>query len=532
MNPIQQRSPWFLTAGIAAVALYWTVVMFPTPAQLLLDHGQGYQLAGAAEILAGNHPFIAFKDIYGPLVHYASAAAQTFAGERIAGELILVGLSFAIGYVILFRLMMKCAVPTWLALVTTLVAIAAKPESWRYYMLLLPMVFFAAAWRYVERPSRRRLIVMAFTVTCAGLFRPDLGVFTYVSGVALIGTFWNDRKQVAWQLTGFSLCVLLCALPWLGWLAAHGKMTAYLVNSSLDAIQDAAGRARPAPWFDFSTSVYSEQNAKAYLFRLPAFMLVFATVMLVLRRAQVQGVLRSQLFCALTFVILSQLQGAHIVDWIHVRDTLPMRLFLFAWIAAGVAPGAVRGWHVAAIRRCVPQGVAALVGLSLMGAVVETPLPGRMTLKAVKEKLSVYTGSREELLTYVRKRRECPCARLYEYVRDHSAPDETVFAVIEAPQTNYFANRRLAGPQLAIFPGYFSSHEDQLQLIAQLRQGRTAFVIIDHVGMKEYRDLSLAKFAPEFYAFLQEEFVEVTKIDYCQVLTPRKRLAFPLVAAE
>ena len=67
-------------------------------------------------------------------------------------------------------------------------------------------------------------------------------------------------------------------------------------------------------------------------------------------------------------------------------------------------------------------------------------------------------------------------------MRDHSAPDEGVFAVLEAPQMNYFANRRFAGAQMAIFPGYFASSDDQRALIEQIRRGRTAFVVIDHLA--------------------------------------------------
>ena len=141
---------------------------------------------------------------------------------------------------------------------------------------------------------------------------------------------------------------------------------------------------------------------------------------------------------------------------------------------------------------------------------------------AVAEKLRAYDRSRDQLLADVRKRGENFRAALYEYVRDHSAPDETIFAVIEAPQVNYFANRRLAGDQLGIFPGYFARAADQRCLIARLRAGPTAFVIIDHTGQDEYPDLALEKFAPEFYAFLEREFVEIKRIGYCRVLAPRR----------
>lgn len=509
---------------VAIVAGYRAVAMFPTPAMLLSDHGHGYQLAGASEILAGRHPFIDFQDIYGPLPHYASAAGQWLAGGRVGGELALVVLSFAIGYAIFFRLMVRCAIPLWLALTMTFVAIAVQPASWRYYLLLLPMVFFAAAWRYVEVPSAARLWLMAAAVTTAGLFRPDLGVFTYVSGAVLVGMTGRDRKRARLQIVIFTGDVLVCALPWICWLAVHDKLWAYLANSSVDAIADAVGRARPAPDLDVTKGMLTVGNVKACLFRLPALLLVFAVAMLVMRRRELQGSLRPRLVCAITFVALSQAQASHIVDWMHVRDTLPMRIFFLAWIAAA-ATAQGSGGRGATFGRLLPRGIVAVVCTFFVVAVTGKESLSEFSARAVIGKLASYDCTRSELLASERKRGESFRANLYEYLRDHSAPDESIFAVIEAPQTNYFADRRLAGGQLAIFPGYFASGDQQQQLIARIRQGRTAFVIVDHLGQDEYPDLSLEKFAPDFFAFLQGEFAEVAQIGHCHVLVPRWRSA-------
>ena len=42
--------------------------------------------------------------------------------------------------------------------------------------------------------------------------------------------------------------------------------------------------------------------------------------------------------------------------------------------------------------------------------------------------------------------------------------------------------------------------------------------------MMDNPDISLERFAPEFYAFLQQDFVEVKRIGYCRVLAPRWRI--------
>ena len=524
----KKRIPLALVT-VAAVACYWTLAMFPTPAELLSNHGQGYQLAGGTEILAGRQPFLAFDDIYGPLMYYASGVAQWLAGGRVGGELVLVGLAYAAGFALFFQLMLGLGISRGLAFATTAVAIAVLPEPFRYYLFLLPMLFFAAAWRYAEWPDGRRLTWMAVAVTGAGLFRPDLGVLAYVSGLVAIAATGAGRTPIVRHLLSFTGLVVLAALPWLGWLAAHGKLTSYLVFSSVDAVRDAIGLAKPPPPFDLSGTLLTGQNAKAWLFRTPWLIMVFVGVMMVVRRADMRGPPRARLWCAGTFMALSLVQAVHIVDWIHVRDTLPVRFLLLGWVVAGSLQ---RGGPVRATigRRLLPAALAAVFALTLLGGVAGKETRAQLSPLAVGRKLLAYTASRDELLARVRESGENFRAALYEYVRDHSAPDEGVFAVLEAPQLNYFANRRFAGRQMAIFPGYFGSSADQRRLIESIRQGPTAFVVIDHPAMADHPEISLDRFAPEFYAFLQAEFVEVAQFGYCQVLAPRWRKGSPLDA--
>ena len=526
---VKKRLPLALVT-LVALAGYWTLAMFPTPAGLLSNHGHGFQLAGGAEILAGRHPFLAFDDIvYGPMMYYASGAAQWLAGGRVGGELVLVSLAYAIGYALLFRLMLGLGVSRGLAFAVTALAIMVLPEPFRYYLFLAPMLFFAAAWRYADAPGWRRLAWMAMAVTLAGLFRSELGVFTFVSGLGLIATTGAGRRQPARHVLGLTGMVVLCALPWLAWLAAHGRLTSYLMLSSVDALQDVAGRAKPPPPFDFSGTPLTGQNAKAWLFRTPWLIMVFVGVMMVVRRAEIRGPQRARLWCAGIFMVLSLAQASHIVDWIHVRDTLPVRFLLLGWVVAGSLH---RGGPVRAQigGRFLSAAVVAVFCLTLVGGAAGKQELAQLSPLAVGRKLLAYNASRDELLARVRESGGNFRAPLYEYVRDHSAPDEGVFAVLEAPQLNYFAHRRFAGRQMAIFPGYFGSPADQRRLIESIRQGPTAFVVIDHAAMADHPEISLDRFAPEFYAFLQAEFVEVAQFGYCQVLAPRWRKGSPLDA--
>ena len=520
MIPHSHRNVGLLSAAIATIAFYWTIALYPTPARLLSEHGQGYQLAAASEILAGRHPVLDFNETYGPLTFYASAVAQWVSGGRVLGELSLIAAAFALSYALLFRLMIAGGIDLRIAVAMSCAAIVVQPVGYRYYLLLCPLLALAAAWRYVERPGRSRLALLGLAVTVAGLFRPDLGVYLFVTALVLIFAAGNARPlRNAASLTAW---ILVWASPWLLWLAWHGKLGDYLYISSLEATQEAAGRAKPPPWPDFAVGLFAERNLKAFLFRLPLLMLGLAAVMLVVRRNELRGAARARLWAAFVLAALTTLQASHIVDWIHVRDTLPIRFLLLGWITTGALASGATGdaWWT---RRFLPlAAVIVLTGSAMVGSLLKERESSLSPVR-LAAKVRDYSLGRDALLARVREGRETFRAELYEYVRDHSAPDETIFAVLEAPQMNYFANRRFASRQMAIFPGYFASPRHQQRMMAEIRRGPTAFVVIDHLEMADYPEGAMARFAPDVLRFLNEEFVEVARIGYCRVLAPRWR---------
>lgn len=514
-----RRTLDWLTLGVFVVAGVVATGFFPMPLKLLSDHGHGYQLAGAVEILAGRHPFVDFRDVYGPLPHYASALAHRVAGGRVGGELGLVVVALACGYAAFFRLLCRVGVRLGWALAATALALVVQPAAFRYYLFCLPVLFLIAVWRYTDNPTRVARVGLAATVTLAGLFRPDLGVFTWGAGVVAIVTLGEARRTAWLTVVEFTGWVVAWALPWLGWLAAHGALGEYLADSSIGALAHNAGMARAFPAWVWTGAGANAQNAKALLFRLPAALLVLALAGLWWRRHEVRGAQRARLWAVAALAVGTQLQAMSIVDWMHVRDTLPWRIFLLAWlVSAGVPAGAARAgrflWRWGA-----PAGAVA-VALGLLGAVAWREPLRQFQPRFWPVKLGIYALKPEQFLARLAA---SPRAQLYLYLRAHSAPDEGVWAVIEAPQTNFFAQRRLAGGQLAIFPGFFASETDQQRLIERLRKERTAFVVLDHLGQDEYPELALEKFAPRFWAYLQEEFVEVKQIGPFRVLAPRGR---------
>jgi hypothetical protein len=508
-------SKWIIFAA-AVLAAVWSAAVFPAPERLIEDSDHGYQLAGAQQVLAGEHPFVDFHDVYGPLVYYASALGQRASGGRVIGELAVVLLGWVTAYTLLLRLFLRGGVPWWASVGATATTLLVQPESYKYYMVLGPVVVITALWSWVERPGRWRMLALGAAIAGAGLFRPDVGVFSFAAsaiavGVALPG--WRERATAWLALTG---AVLLAAAPWLAWVAWHGGLEAYLLNSSVDAWKVAVGLSLPWREFDFSAGGSLRANAAAYLHRLPGLWCVLGVVGLACHWRRLDGVERARWAGVAAYAILSLLQASHRVSWAHTRDVLPLILLLMVWGATRDGLPVSPGWG-----RVLRVGIACVL-LSALPGVLRHEWRA-LVPSAVVEKIGVYAGAPDATLRHVSERSpRSRAARQVASIQRLTAPTDRVFTLYGSPQLNYFSGRRFAGGLMAVYPGYFADESAQAVLIARLRAERVALVLVPVDPRLDARDeRKLPNFAPAIWAFLATEFAEVERIDGYRVLVPR-----------
>ena len=166
--------------GVFVVALIAVVVRTPTPDIFLVDSDAGHQLAGAQQIEFGEHPFVDFRSTYGPLTFYASYAAQRIGGGTIAAELLLCALAYSVAFLLIFRCTDAMG-GTFIALGCTAVWQSRRlPRFYKYYIFLGTALVMICLLRYIRRPGRTRLALLAGAIVIAGLYRPDQGIYAFV----------------------------------------------------------------------------------------------------------------------------------------------------------------------------------------------------------------------------------------------------------------------------------------------------------------------------------------------------------------
>jgi hypothetical protein len=515
-----------LNLGLALAAAYWNAAVIFTPYEFaVFCDGHAYQITGGAEILAGRHPFIDFKDNYGPLTFYVSALAQWVSHGGLFGEFILVCSATAAACVVLFRLMLGLEIPLRIGGPVALVALVVQPVPYRYFLVLMPLLFLAAAWRYAARPGLVRLTLVALAATATGLYRPDFGAYVSLAGVVLVAIRARDEaRRVLPAIARFLGLVLLCATPWLVWLACHGRLLAYLALSSVDGLHKASHYTVPPPDIVFAAGLFSADNLKAACLRLPHLVVLLAFVAAVREREHLTPALRAWLGCALGFAALSLLQLSHRADWMHERDVLPVCLLLVAWLATRpLPPPAPRARHFAAVVLRCSLGVLCL---------------GLVAVSVYKQRDRDFSplGVAENVMAY---HRDLPAMRnalhagkdpyrisdLITFLRTQSCSDDHLLAIPEAPQLNYLCSRAVAGGQLSLMPGYFDGEENERTFIANLRAHPPAFILVETSALDERFDRVLSHYAPNVYHYLESEFVSYDRYTIFTVFVPRSRAA-------
>jgi hypothetical protein len=213
----------------AACALFVTTMVwrFLTFAGFSNDHYAHFALA--QQMLLGERPIRDFADPGWPLTYMLSAGMWQLFGGAMSVEWTVVALSLAAGAAFTFLTAYKLAGSLWIAVLVTLLELIVYPRTYSYPKLL---VYAVGAWLMissVERPSRRRLVVMSAAIAAAFLLRHDHGLYL---GVAAAVCVMLASRGDGWRAAFGRTAVLTAAtaswlVPWMLFVMANGGLVAY-----------------------------------------------------------------------------------------------------------------------------------------------------------------------------------------------------------------------------------------------------------------------------------------------------------------
>jgi hypothetical protein len=262
-NPPSGREHAFRVLAIAAVFVIALLLRWATLSSLTGD--DHYLLWAATNFLNGDRPLRDFVELGAPLYWAMSALGQVVTGHRVIGEVGLGTLLVAFAFAVSFHLAWRASGSLLLAAGATALAllVMTQRELYNYTKLFIYPLGVWLCWRYIDRPTLSRAVVLALGVAAAWGYRHDHGAYMGVgAAAAVLAAHWREgvqRVATGWLRFGVALLALLA--PYLIYIQVNEGIAHYIQERvHLARVIDATSR-RPV-WFTV------DRSAPDYWFRI------------------------------------------------------------------------------------------------------------------------------------------------------------------------------------------------------------------------------------------------------------------------
>ena len=503
MGKVIVKWPWVIACVMAAA---WLLLQVPSPGKFLTDADWGHQLAGANQILFGEHPNIDWRSTYGPLTFYASALFQVLFHGAPLGEIVLMLLGYFASYMVMFRLLKSASGRYWIALGILAFALLVVPRTYKHYILLWPLLSLGAIWLYMKAPSLPRLWLLAAIIAITGLFRPDYGAYTTLAAIIGFAACEGNAGKRLPRILGLVGAIVICASPWLIFAGIHHGIGDYVRDNFLISVQHAEGSALPFPRPNVMLGFSSDDNVR--FFGLVTFLLVPAcsAVILWFSRKDVPRAERDRVIVAIALAQFCLIQGLHKIDPGHFFQAIPMTFIPLGWMLGRIGVG----WESVRVKAfAVVAGVLLLFPFlcTVKMALAKSRRPETFSYLEIADDLSTFTSKEAVLAAIPAGAPQHWIVQTMDYVRANTKPGEKITVLPAFPNLIYFSNHPFSGGQMVIVPGYFTDDEDQQRFLKGLRRDQVSVVVeeIDYPldGIEERR---MSKFAKPIRTYLDTEY--------------------------
>ena len=263
MLQVTDRARVMRVLAVVAVFLVAFLVRWATISSLTGD--DHYLLWVATGFLNGDRPFRDFVDLGAPLYWVMTTLAQWISGYRIIGEVALATTLVALAFAVSFQLAWRASGSLALATVFTVLGlmIVTQRELYSYTKIFVYPLAVWLCWRYIDRPTPLRAVVLACGVAAAWGYRHDHGAYTGVgAAAAILAAHWREgSRRVIRACVVFGAALILLLAPYLTLMQVNEGIVHYIQERvHLARVVDATSR-RPVRF-----SVHSD--APAYWFKI------------------------------------------------------------------------------------------------------------------------------------------------------------------------------------------------------------------------------------------------------------------------
>ena len=219
------RSTWILGGAVFVVSF-----LFRFMAQPNLTNDFFVHVAGGRQMLLGEWPVRDFVDLGLPLMFATSAVAEWIGGYTLLSEVTVALVFMSLGAVLVFVLATEVSRSRVIGLLVTLPVVLVAPRLYAYPKLFCYPLAVWAMWRYLDKPTTARVLVLAAVTAVAFLFRHDHGIYIGTAIAAMLVVRHWPCGVVGWSriVGAYALVVVLFLSPHLVFVQIHGGLISYV----------------------------------------------------------------------------------------------------------------------------------------------------------------------------------------------------------------------------------------------------------------------------------------------------------------
>lgn len=525
--------------GIALVVAVVFLYRFNTLGGSLggFDDDHFINLVRANQLLDGDWPLRDYPDAslqgaWPPLTYLASAGAQTLFGRSLLAEAVLTTGAIAIAAGLTMAAGANLAGTAWLGAAAALISVIPSVKLYGYARPLLFSLILLLVFRYVDRPSIRRLAIVSLGLAIAFLTRHDYAVYLGAAVVAALAATHRAMPELA--LKRVAVCVGIGAVLLLPTLLIVQNIIGIgeYLRAARVVMQDEQMRTS-LRWPEFAGTGWTGENILAGLYYLFLVLPAIGATVAVWRarggRAPASELPKVLALCvggamANHFLLRGNLEA-------RLPDTAVFHALLGIWLCK-VA------WQPRAMAVRAPAAAIAtmflIVSAASLGAVGS--LSQELGTARFKEGISATfrtTGRIWGMLRTLPPDRwegaseQAGPMLAAAYLSECTPPTARVLNATYGTEFLVFARRGFAAGHANFVPGLYASEPEQAAAVARARRQLVP------IAMTEPTDTYEQDFAPDFPLvdqYLRERYVEAGTIDkdgepYLRVLVERNRQA-------
>ncbi len=324
---------------------------------------------------------------------------------------------------------------------------------------------------------------------------------------------WRTKTHTNRRLAvknSVALCagVLIFAAPWLLFLIYHGQLQTYLWESSFGVAGQVAGLALPAPMIDSSKSWLSVENRVAYSYAFWFAIPVISAAVLRLQWERLEPILRKEIVVTIVLAGLCLLQATHRSGYGHLIQSVACCYVLLGFLYQSAAarsparPSLTARNYVTAAVALIFLAISVSAGSATISRSIE--VLGKKFDSAYMYFLSPPDFVYQAAIRFP-KHQVPPMIRA---IQKFTTADEAILVVPYRTTFYPLSQRRFAGGQMLMAPGYFSSNEEQQNLINVLKEQGDPMVIeiTGGGGFDRIEERQTRVFASLFYEHIDANY--------------------------